>query len=76
MNLDARIPAGPIQDKWSQRCFDAPFAVEGYVLRGGASVGIAMYPEDGTTADSLLRGKGYTLSRLGYDTIAELKVGS
>ena len=37
-----------------ERCFDAPFAVEGYVLRGGASVGIAMYPEDGTTADSLL----------------------
>jgi diguanylate cyclase (GGDEF)-like protein len=37
-----------------ERCFDAPFAVEGYVLRGGASVGIALYPEDGTTADSLL----------------------
>ena len=37
-----------------ERCFDAPFAVEGYVLRGGASVGIAIYPEDGTTADSLL----------------------
>ena len=37
-----------------ERCFDAPFAVEGYVLRGGASVGIALYPEDGTNADSLL----------------------
>jgi diguanylate cyclase (GGDEF)-like protein len=37
-----------------ERCFDAPFAVEGYVLRGGASVGIALYPEDGTTADTLL----------------------
>jgi len=37
-----------------ERCFDAPFAVEGYVLRGGASVGIAVYPDDGTTADSLL----------------------
>ena len=37
-----------------ERCFDAPFAVEGYVLRGGASVGIALYPEDGTSADSLL----------------------
>ena len=32
--------------------------------------------EDLATADSLLRGKGYALSRLGYDTIAELKVGS
>jgi len=37
-----------------ERCFDAPFAVEGYVLRGGASVGVAIYPDDGTTADSLL----------------------
>jgi diguanylate cyclase (GGDEF)-like protein len=37
-----------------ERCFDAPFAVEGYVLRGGASVGIALYPEDGSSADSLL----------------------
>lgn len=37
-----------------ERCFDAPFAVEGYVLRGGASVGIAIFPDDGTTADSLL----------------------
>lgn len=37
-----------------ERCFDAPFAVEGYILRGGASVGIALYPEDGTTPDTLL----------------------
>jgi diguanylate cyclase (GGDEF)-like protein len=37
-----------------ERCFDAPFAVEGYVLRGGASVGVALFPDDGTTADSLL----------------------
>lgn len=37
-----------------ERCFDAPLAVEGYVLRGGASVGVALYPEDGSTADSLL----------------------
>lgn len=37
-----------------ERCFDAPFAVEGYVLRGGASVGVALYPEDGNSPDSLL----------------------
>jgi len=37
-----------------ERCFDAPFAVEGYVLRGAASVGFALFPEDGTTGDSLL----------------------
>jgi diguanylate cyclase (GGDEF)-like protein len=37
-----------------ERCLDAPFSVEGYVLRGAASVGIALYPEDGATRDSLL----------------------
>jgi diguanylate cyclase (GGDEF)-like protein len=37
-----------------ERCFDAPFAVEGYLLRGGASVGVALYPDDGATADNLL----------------------
>jgi diguanylate cyclase (GGDEF)-like protein len=37
-----------------ERCFDAPFSVEGYVLHGSASVGIALYPEDGATRDSLL----------------------
>jgi diguanylate cyclase (GGDEF)-like protein len=37
-----------------ERCFDAPFAMEGYVLRGAASVGMAIFPVDGTTSDSLL----------------------
>jgi diguanylate cyclase (GGDEF)-like protein len=37
-----------------ERCFDVPFAVEGCVLRGAASVGFALYPEDGSTADTLL----------------------
>jgi len=37
-----------------ERCFDEPFAVEGYVLNGSASVGLALYPEDGATRDSLL----------------------
>ena len=37
-----------------ERCFDAPFALEGYVLRGAASVGMAIYPTDGGTSDSLL----------------------
>lgn len=35
-------------------CLDPPFAVEGYVVRGSASVGIAVYPDDGATRDSLL----------------------
>ncbi|MGA2673959.1 MAG: GGDEF domain-containing protein [Terracidiphilus sp.] len=34
--------------------FDKPFAVEGAVLQGTASVGVAIYPEDGDTKDSLL----------------------
>jgi diguanylate cyclase (GGDEF)-like protein len=37
-----------------ERCFDAPFTTAGHILRGAASVGMAMYPDDGTTSDSLL----------------------
>lgn len=37
-----------------ERSFDAPFTVSGHKLRGSASVGVALYPEDGTTKDSLL----------------------
>ena len=35
-------------------CFEEAFAIEGYVLRGSASFGIALYPVDGATKDSLL----------------------
>ncbi|MGA2673960.1 MAG: GGDEF domain-containing protein [Terracidiphilus sp.] len=37
-----------------ERSFDAAFAIDGQVLHGSASVGYALYPEDGTTKDSLL----------------------
>ena len=37
-----------------ERCFDEPFAIEGIALRGSTSVGVALYPEDGATKDSLL----------------------
>jgi diguanylate cyclase (GGDEF)-like protein len=37
-----------------ERSFDAAFAIEGQVLHGSASVGFALYPEDGITKDSLL----------------------
>jgi diguanylate cyclase (GGDEF)-like protein len=37
-----------------ERAFDAPYVVEGYALQGSASVGIALYPEDGATRDGLL----------------------
>ncbi len=36
-------------------CFKRPFEGEGYSLHGSASFGIAIYPEDATSADSLLR---------------------
>lgn len=37
-----------------EHCFDLPFAIEGYMLRGAASIGIAVFPEDGDTKDKLL----------------------
>jgi diguanylate cyclase (GGDEF)-like protein len=37
-----------------ERSFDDPFAVEGYILHGAASVGFAIYPDDSATKDSLL----------------------
>ena len=38
-----------------EHCFDTPISVEGQLLYGSASVGIAIYPSDGTTTESLLR---------------------
>ena len=37
-----------------QSCFDEPFSVEGICLHGEASIGVALYPEDGATKDNLL----------------------
>jgi diguanylate cyclase (GGDEF)-like protein len=37
-----------------ERCFREPFTIAGHVLHGSASFGIALYPEDGETRDSLL----------------------
>ena len=37
-----------------EHCFAAPVTIDGCVLRGSASVGIALYPEDGSTKDSLM----------------------
>ena len=37
-----------------ERSFDKPFAVEGYLLHCTASVGVALYPQDGYTKDRLL----------------------
>jgi diguanylate cyclase (GGDEF)-like protein len=37
-----------------ERSLDEPFSIDGLILHGSASVGIALFPEDGTTKDSLL----------------------
>jgi diguanylate cyclase (GGDEF)-like protein len=37
-----------------EHSFDDPFTVEGLILHGSASVGIALYPEDAVTKDGLL----------------------
>ncbi|MDR3792766.1 MAG: GGDEF domain-containing protein [Terracidiphilus sp.] len=37
-----------------EHCFDEPFAIENHSLQASASVGIALYPNDATTRDSLL----------------------
>jgi diguanylate cyclase (GGDEF)-like protein len=37
-----------------EHSFDAPLILEGQTLAGAASLGIALYPEDGATKDSLL----------------------
>jgi diguanylate cyclase (GGDEF)-like protein len=36
-----------------EHCLEEPFAVEGSHIYGSGSIGIALYPEDGTTRDSL-----------------------
>jgi len=38
-----------------ERCFDEPFALDGCLLHGSASVGFALYPEDAATRDTMLR---------------------
>ena len=37
-----------------ERSFDEPFAIDGYAIRGSASIGVAVYPQDGDTTDTLL----------------------
>ncbi|MGB7984783.1 MAG: diguanylate cyclase [Terracidiphilus sp.] len=37
-----------------KQCFDEPFILEGHVIQGEASIGFALYPQDGVTRDELL----------------------
>lgn len=38
-----------------ERSLDEPIVIEGYTVQGSASLGIAIYPEDGSTKDTLLK---------------------
>ena len=61
-----------------EHCFAAPFAVEGYVIRGSASVGIALYPHDGSTKDSLLSAADaamYVTKHTRHESTDELEPG-
>jgi diguanylate cyclase (GGDEF)-like protein len=44
-----------------ERCFEEPFMIEGFILQGSASIGLALYPEDGATRDSLLTASDTTM---------------
>jgi diguanylate cyclase (GGDEF)-like protein len=37
-----------------QSCFLEPFSIEGHLIKGSASIGFALFPEDGATPDELL----------------------
>jgi len=37
-----------------EHCFQEPFVLDGYSISGTASVGLALFPEDGASTDSLL----------------------
>jgi diguanylate cyclase (GGDEF)-like protein len=38
-----------------ERSMDDPFVIDNYRIQGSASLGIALYPEDGSTRDTLLK---------------------
>lgn len=38
-----------------ERCFEEPFFIQDHTLRGSASIGFAVYPDDAQTRDALLR---------------------
>lgn len=38
-----------------EHCFDEPFEIEGLKIYGSASIGLAVYPQDGTTKEALQR---------------------
>jgi diguanylate cyclase (GGDEF)-like protein len=55
-------------------CFDQPFDGEGYSIHGSASFGIAIYPEDAISADSLLRAADAAMYVAKYTRLGKTRV--
>lgn len=53
-NLRSRQTVEEIAERL-RSCYDTPILVEGRMLHGSASVGIALYPDDGATSDAILK---------------------
>jgi diguanylate cyclase (GGDEF)-like protein len=51
--VNGRLDLAPIVHRL-ELCFAEPFLVEGHRFNGEASLGVAVYPDDGTTRDALL----------------------
>jgi diguanylate cyclase (GGDEF)-like protein len=59
-----------------ERCFEKPFEVEDMTLQGYASVGIALYPEDGRTRDGLLHTADTAMYSLKYSRRRAISIAS
>lgn len=53
LRIHSRADAAVICDRL-HRSFDLPFCCEGKTITGSASIGVAMYPDDGATREGLL----------------------
>jgi diguanylate cyclase (GGDEF)-like protein len=51
---NGRVDLAPIVGRL-ERCFAEPFLVEGHQLNGAASLGVALYPEDGASREALMK---------------------
>jgi diguanylate cyclase (GGDEF)-like protein len=49
--------------RWQESCFGRPFEVHGTQMRMGATTGIAIYPDDGDDASTLLKNAEAALER-------------
>jgi diguanylate cyclase (GGDEF)-like protein len=58
------------------RCFVAPFVIEGHRIKGGVSIGIAMYPQDGVTRDALLNAADAAMYKSKYARRGEAQTRS